>query len=89
MLSVLQKRFPLFMRDICKTFGNYSTENGQTICTLPTYITPQVIRYCENVNNPNCNEFLTKIPSWFLSNHCENRHRLIYTSKENILYENK
>ncbi len=87
MLATLQNRFPLFMKDICKTFGNFSNENGKRVCTLPSYITPEVIKYCNNTQSPSCNEFITKIPTWFLSNHCQNRHRMVSTSKEDTLYE--
>ena len=77
MLSTLHRRFPIFMRDICVTFGTYVPETNDKVISLPSYITPQIIKYCESTNKPNVSEFMGKIPSYFLSNHSENRFRHI------------
>ena len=76
MLSALQRRFPLFMKDICRTFGGFVPGSDNTLCNIPTYITPELIKYCNTTNNPKCDDFLGTIPSYFLANHCDN-HRSV------------
>lgn len=78
MLSTLQRRFPLFMKDICTTFGNHLPRNTDPVAIIPSYITPHLIKYCNSTNNPRCDDFLGTIPSYFLANHCDNRSNVHY-----------
>ena len=84
MLSSIKNKFPLFMKDICTNFATLTYYGNKEVYCIPRYITAPLIKYCENTNRPNCNEFMNTIPSYFLSNHCENRNSIIVT-KENIL----
>ena len=84
MLSSIKKKFPLFMKDICNNFATLTHYGNREVYCIPRYISAPLIKYCENNKNPNCDEFITTIPSYFLSNHCQNRNSMIIT-KENIV----
>ena len=75
MLRKLFAQHNKFVKETAVTLGTKISENGKDVYILPGYITEQMKKYCDTNGNPTYDGFCASMPTWFMKNSQENKHK--------------